>query len=77
MWNFRTPRKHGIKCPGIALTLIGPGEAKVDLADSDLKLKENLLSTLFIKNTYSCRNLLQVFFLLHTQNQKMTFLYLF
>jgi hypothetical protein len=28
------------------LTLIGPGEVKVDLADFDLKLQENLLSNL-------------------------------
>jgi hypothetical protein len=27
------------------LTLIGPGEVKVDLANFDLKLQENLLST--------------------------------
>jgi hypothetical protein len=32
----------------VPLTLIGPGEVKVDLADFDLKLQENLLSTLFI-----------------------------
>jgi hypothetical protein len=30
------------------LTLIGPGEVKVDLANFDLKLQENLLSTLYI-----------------------------
>jgi hypothetical protein len=29
----------------MTLTLIGPGEVKVDLADFDLKLQENLLST--------------------------------
>ena len=29
------------------LTLIGPGEVKVDLADFDLKFQENLLSNLF------------------------------
>jgi hypothetical protein len=29
------------------LALIGPGEVKVDLADFDLKLQENLLSTLY------------------------------
>jgi hypothetical protein len=29
------------------LTLIGVGEVKVDLADFDLKLQENLLSTLY------------------------------
>ncbi len=45
MWeNFyisivSTYKRHG-------LTLIGPGEVKVDLADFDLKLQENLLSTL-------------------------------
>jgi hypothetical protein len=33
-----------------ALTLIGPGEVKVDLADFDRKLQENLLSILiFLK----------------------------
>jgi hypothetical protein len=31
-----------------SLTLIGPGEVKVDLANFDLKLQENLLSTLYI-----------------------------
>jgi hypothetical protein len=31
-----------------ALTLIGLGEVKVDLADFDLKLQENLLSTLYV-----------------------------
>ncbi len=31
------------------LTLIGPGEVKVDLADFDLKLRENLLSNLILK----------------------------
>jgi hypothetical protein len=32
------------------LTLIGPGEVKVDLADFDLKLQENLLINLiFLK----------------------------
>ncbi len=30
------------------LTIIGPGEVKVDLANFDLKLQENLLSTLYI-----------------------------
>jgi hypothetical protein len=30
------------------LTLIGPGEVKVDLANFDIKLQENLLSTLYI-----------------------------
>jgi hypothetical protein len=35
---------HGLE----HLTLIGPGEVKVDLADFDLKLQENLLSTLYI-----------------------------
>ncbi len=34
------------------LTLIGPSEVKVDLADFNLKLYENLLSALFKKNTY-------------------------
>jgi hypothetical protein len=29
--------------------LIGPGEVKVDLANFDLKLQENLLSTLYIR----------------------------
>jgi hypothetical protein len=29
------------------LTLIGPGEVKVDLANFDLKLQKNLLSNLF------------------------------
>ncbi len=29
----------------LLLTLIGPGEVKVDLANFDLKLQENLLST--------------------------------
>jgi hypothetical protein len=33
----------------VPLTLIGPGEVKVDLADFDLKLQENLLSNLIIK----------------------------
>jgi hypothetical protein len=33
----------------IPLTLIGPGEVKVDLADFDLKLRENLLSNLIFK----------------------------
>ncbi len=28
--------------------IIGPGEVKVDLADFDLKLQENLLGTIFI-----------------------------
>ncbi len=36
--------------PGVSswesLTLIGPGEVKVDLDDFDLKLQENLLSNL-------------------------------
>jgi hypothetical protein len=31
----------------VLLTLIGPGEVKVDLADFDLKLHKNLLSTYF------------------------------
>ncbi len=31
------------------LTLIGPGEVNVDLADFDLKLRENLLSNLIFK----------------------------
>jgi hypothetical protein len=34
----------------VLLTLIGPGEVKVDLADFDLKLRENLLNNLiFLK----------------------------
>jgi hypothetical protein len=33
------------ECP--PLTLIGEGEVKVDLANFDLKLQENLLSTLY------------------------------
>jgi hypothetical protein len=32
----------------LILTVIGMCEVKVDLADFDLKLQENLLSTLFI-----------------------------
>jgi hypothetical protein len=53
------------------LTLIRPGEFKDDLANFDLKLQENLLSTLFSKNTYFCSNVWQIFFV-HTQCQKMT-----
>jgi hypothetical protein len=34
---------------GQLLTLIGPGEVKVDLADFDIKLRENLLSNLIFK----------------------------
>ncbi len=34
------------ECP--PLTLIGPGKVKVDLADFDLKLQENLLTTLYM-----------------------------
>ncbi len=46
------------------LTLIGLGEIKVDLADFDLKLQENLLSILFyfFFFTYSCRNVFRIFF---------------
>jgi hypothetical protein len=44
-----------------ALTLIGPGEVKVDLADFDLKLQENLLSTLHIFLTHSCKNVFRIF----------------
>ncbi len=43
------------------ITLIGPGEVKADLANIDLKLQENFLSTLFLLNTYSCRNVFQIF----------------
>ncbi len=46
----------------VLLTLIEPCEVKVDLADFDLNLQENLLSTL-LKNTYSCRNVLWIFWL--------------
>ncbi len=42
------------------LTLIWSGEVKVDHADFDLKLQENLLSN-FCKNIYSCRNVFWIF----------------
>jgi hypothetical protein len=42
----------------VVLTLSGPGEVKVDLANFDLKLQENLLSTFF---TYSCKNVFRIF----------------
>jgi hypothetical protein len=50
----------------VLLTLIGPGEVKGDLADFDLanfdlKLQENLLSTLYFLYTYSCRNVFRIF----------------
>ncbi len=45
----------------IILTLIEPGEVKVDLADFDLKLQEILLSTYVKKNIYSSRNVFQIF----------------
>jgi hypothetical protein len=38
-----------VRVPLNILTLIGPGEVKVDLADFDLKLRENLLSNLILK----------------------------
>jgi hypothetical protein len=46
------------------LTLIELGQVKVDLTTFDLKLRENLSSTLFCY-TYSCRKVLQFFFLTH------------
>jgi hypothetical protein len=53
----------------VPFTLIGPGEVKVDLADFDLKLQKNLLSTYFFLNSYSYINVFQIFM---TQHQKIT-----
>jgi hypothetical protein len=59
-----------MQCPkGIAnlragysqLTLLGPGEVKVDLINFDLKWQENLVSTSFKKNTHSCKNFMRIF----------------
>jgi hypothetical protein len=55
-----------------ALTLIGPGEVKVDLADFDLKLQENLLSTLYFFYLFLQKRLPDLFELM-TWPQKMTF----
>jgi hypothetical protein len=58
----------------LPLTLIGPGEVKVDLADFDLKLQENLLSNLiFFKYLFLQKRLPSLFELL-TRPQKMTVL---
>ncbi len=46
------------------VTLIGPSEVKVDLADFGLKLRENLLSNLFTYKNFSCRNVPNLFELL-------------
>ncbi len=43
------------------LTLIEPGEVKVDLANFDLKLQENFISTSHFFFTYSCRNVFRIF----------------
>ncbi len=43
------------------LTLIEPGEVKVDLTEFDLKLQENFKSTWHFFLTYSCRNVFQIF----------------
>jgi hypothetical protein len=45
----------------ILITLIEPGEVKVDHADFDLKLQENFLSTLYFFLTYSCRIVFRIF----------------
>jgi hypothetical protein len=45
----------------LGLTLIEPGEVKVDLADFDLKLQENFISTSHFFLTYSCRNVFRIF----------------
>ncbi len=56
------------------LTLIGLGEVKVDLANFDLKLRENLLSNLiFFKYLFLQKRLLSLFELL-TRPQKMMIL---
>ncbi len=55
------------------LAIIGPGDVKVDLADFDLKLQENLLSTLFFTNVYSCKNVFQIFFNFWCDPKKMMF----
>jgi hypothetical protein len=44
-----------------SFSLIVPGKIQVDLANFDVKLRENLLST-FFKITYSCRNVFQILF---------------
>jgi hypothetical protein len=46
-----------VVCPS---TLILPGEAKADLADFDIKFPTKFLCTGISKNTYSCRNVLQI-----------------
>jgi hypothetical protein len=47
---FHPTREKDLPPHLLHLTLIGPGEVKVDLADFDLKLQENLLSNLiFLK----------------------------
>ncbi len=45
-----------------SITSIVPDEVKVDLADFDIKLREILLCSLVNNNTYSCRNVLLIFF---------------
>ncbi len=48
-----------VRIISVPLTLIGLGEVKVDLADFDLKLQENLLSIFLY--TYSCKNVFRIF----------------
>jgi hypothetical protein len=59
LWDFGLPELNGAFWATV-LTLIGPGEVKVDLANFDLKLQENLLSTLYFF-TYSCKNVFHIF----------------
>jgi hypothetical protein len=61
-----TPQPHP------ALTLIGPCEVKVDLANLDLKLQENLLSTLYIFFYFFLQKCLPGRFKLLTWSQTMT-----
>jgi hypothetical protein len=57
----------------IPLTVIGPGEVKVDLADFDLKLQENLLKNLIFKKYLFLQKRLPSLFEILTWPQKMTF----
>ncbi len=54
---------EGAPSPSL-LILIGPGEVKVDLANFDLKLQENLLNTLYFFYLFLQKRLLDLFELL-------------
>jgi hypothetical protein len=68
------PRSVRYAREGLHLTLIGPGEVKVGLADFYLKLQENLFCTYFFifTNLFLGKSLPNLI-LLQTQRQKMMF----